>query len=1773
MAELLLPGSDEPVMQVDHAFADAEEGAERSTQVIVHPHPFYTYSQPIVVRAGMTLAEIVAAAGIPATYHGFLRVFVDDMEVPRAQWAFVRPRVGRHVYVRATPQGGGHGGKNILSMVLMLVVVVAASFFAPMIAGAMLPGMVGAAAGSATAFAFSAVTHIIGAGLTILGAMAINALIPPPSMQGEGLASQRALLSGVKNQFAPYADIPRHFGKRRVYPLMAAHPYTEAQGKKRYLRVLLAVGWGPLSISDIKIGETPIANFNQVEYEVREGWDAAHALFGTLPVGKSADTAQTLFTNSVSEDSFSILLDDAGVDASGNAIVGVGAWQTRTTLDGVSEISVDLNLPYGWVKYNDNGSTDPITAFVDVEYRLVGASNWTSVTWAGHDTDDGTDNDGELRIKDESRSPTSRGGRWKVPTVGQYEVRLRRRTKRFTPERKYAQRIEWSVLRSIKPQNPLNISGLSVIALRLKATDQLNGFPDAINCVVESYLPAYNGSTWSWSLSHSPGWAYADLMRRRGVDGLIADTRIDLTGIKAWADACAGTAPNASEAYWEFNGTFERGALFTALRQVAAHGRASFLIKDGRYSIVRDVSQTVPVQHITPRNSFGYSGEKGFVDLPHGLKITFVNLAKGYQQDEVIVYADGYSASNASKFESMELPGCTSATQAWREGRYYLAVGQLRPEVHSVTMDIEHLRCTMGDLVRLSHDVLSIGIASGRIASLDIGRNVLIYSEQFNNAAWTKGLATVSANTAVAPDGTTTADTLTEDSTNNYHTINQFAGTIGAVETFSFYAKAAGRSWVGVQVGNTFNAYFDLANGVLGTVNSGTASISAVGNGWYRCAVTTTRAGNQNNIIFLCPANGTVSYLSNGTSGVYLWGAQLEAGSTVTAYQKAATSVYGLISGLVLDNQVQRDAGINYVARIRQKDGTSALYSVDVKSGAAEVTSLIPLLTPVATSVGPMVGDLFIFGISNLESAPMLVKKIEPGPNMTAKVTLVDAQPGVWTADTGAIPAFDTYITNTTPVAQQQPAQPSFTLASDEGVIIRLADGTLQDRIAVTLGNLPSATVPATDYEVQFKKTEASDWQQAIVSKVAVRQAFIAPVLQGASYDVRLRTISQYGVTSDWVTTTGHVVVGKTTVPSNVTGFAVVNRVDGAQLSWTANPEIDVFAYAIRRGSSWDTAEIVSEFVTGTSFFVGISVATAQTFLIRAVDAIGLLSDTPSAVTAAVAAPDDITTFETYPQNDSIRFTWVSVPGTGIEYEIRAGDSWASGQKIARSGGNTVTVKLPAKLSGTKLFWIKAVSTAGLYSATARFKLVDQAPIVNRNIVLEDDFSLAGWAGAKSGLTINGSGPTSFLTVNKGIDGLSMARADFYRAVSLPAAFYARNWLEANFAATISSSLTWDGATSTWAGAGSIAWAGSIGDSAGCTLTPYISIADAAAIPANLIEEFVFNGSTTGSAGSVPASSANISYGSLHFGQGLDVYSGSEASYTFATPSTFTAIFDFRFNAYRGSYAPFMLGLIADPLTDARTMFEQAGDFLLFKLALSGGNILKVAHNVAADVFRCSGTGQADIDIPADIESGDLLTFALVQDAAERRLMCYNHRTGVTQSMLSAQAPMGAFASFLLAEAASIQAPGVTGNLQFFSAPLAVAAFSELAPIRTPSGYQPFRELVPGDYRYQNAVVWLNIEVADRSLDITVAEVVLSIDVPDLHQKASLALTTSAVAVIFPTPFNAVPTLQVTQNDGTVLAIARVTNLTALGFTVQLFDATSPTTPVAGTIAYSATGY
>src|SRR5690625_6435350 len=100
-------------------------------------------------------------------------------------------------------------------------------------------------------------------------------LIKPPKPPGAPREAERLPgISGQSNQLAPFGTIDKIYGRVRVVPELGAKPYTEIAGDDQYLLMLLVVAHGPLEISDIGIGETPITHLDDYEIAVRPGhWD------------------------------------------------------------------------------------------------------------------------------------------------------------------------------------------------------------------------------------------------------------------------------------------------------------------------------------------------------------------------------------------------------------------------------------------------------------------------------------------------------------------------------------------------------------------------------------------------------------------------------------------------------------------------------------------------------------------------------------------------------------------------------------------------------------------------------------------------------------------------------------------------------------------------------------------------------------------------------------------------------------------------------------------------------------------------------------------------------------------------------------------------------------------------------------------------------------------------------------------------------------------------------------------------------------------------------------------------------------------------------------------------------------------------------------------------------------------------------------------------------------------------------------------------------------
>ena len=190
-------------------------------------------------------------------------------------------------------------------------------------------------------------------------------------------------------------------------------------------------------------------------------------------------------------------------------------------------------------------------------------------------------------------------------------------------------------------------------------------------------------------------------------------------------------------------------------------------------------------------------------------------------------------------------------------------------------------------------------------------RNLLTYSEEFGNALWVKQNSTVTADVVTAPDSTSSADYLIEDTGTQQKRLTRSQSVSGTTATISVFAKqgAGSTRFLAFGVNTTASDFvtvgFSLSDGtVTQTIEAGALTVVSsssvdAGDGWFRCTVTLTgisvapglMIALSDSATFASGSRGSPYYTGDGTSGVYIWGAQVDDSSTATDYQKV-TSQY-----------------------------------------------------------------------------------------------------------------------------------------------------------------------------------------------------------------------------------------------------------------------------------------------------------------------------------------------------------------------------------------------------------------------------------------------------------------------------------------------------------------------------------------------------------------------------------------------------------------------------------------------------------------------------------------------------------------------------------------------------------------------------------------------------------------------------------------------------------------------------------------------------------------
>lgn len=302
------------------------------------------------------------------------------------------------------------------------------------------------------------------------------------------------------------------------------------------------------------------------------------------------------------------------------------------------------------------------------------------------------------------------------PSEGQYDVRIRRITADSTDD-KLRNDSYWTAIRSITYQNPVRFKDISGVAMRIKATDQLNGTVNSYNAVVTTLMKSYNPDTGEWEddkATSNPADIYRYVLQSPAFakHADITDDKIDLEKLAEWWVYCD-----------KLGLTYDRvidydTSVDDVLNDICAAGVATLSKVNNIFSVIIDNERPIIKGLVTPRNSWDYSGNINYPEVPHALRIEFRNEEVGYETDERIVYNDGYDESNATLYERLQFESCTNADLAYWYGRRYFATALLQPETHTFKMDFENLTFNRGDRINLVNDVILVGVGQGRITSL-----------------------------------------------------------------------------------------------------------------------------------------------------------------------------------------------------------------------------------------------------------------------------------------------------------------------------------------------------------------------------------------------------------------------------------------------------------------------------------------------------------------------------------------------------------------------------------------------------------------------------------------------------------------------------------------------------------------------------------------------------------------------------------------------------------------------------------------------------------------------------------------------------------------------------------------------------------------------------------------------------------------------------------------------------------------------------------------------
>lgn len=568
---------------------------------------------------------------------------------------------------------------------------------------------------------------------------------------------------------------------------------SDTAEEQQYLSVLICLGMGPISrLYSYEINDQPIENLDGIDIYARYGEltqtiipNFTETIVENTVALKATYSSPIIYTTPGSDfDDLEIevnfpnglyYLDDTGGLSSLDVTFQIDARKNGTeTWTAISQQVVALTTItdtsyWSAGEWYDAGGSNQYTSDVDFTYipnwQWLEVASGGTVTTAHYDGEDYYDTSRFFPYKwrwinqewthlvdstlDYYKITGSKNSAIKksfflnsIPDSdkGRYDIRLTR----ITPDRTGSRYMDYIYLNKVKEKirDGFTYPRQALVGMKALATNQLSGGFD-FSCMVDGALiRSYDGAAYTVTFSNNPAWVCYDILTQPVIDNQhnivrwdgISPTRIDVDSFKEWADWCDELVPDGysgTEKRMTFNGTFDTDMnMWDAAWKACQVGRAALVWRGTVLYAVVDKEET-PVQLFTVGNIADGTFKETFLSLEDRaseIEVDFINSEKDYERDKFTVI--NTNLDNPSNKVNLQLIGITKPSEAWRAADYRLLCNQYQLRTIEFQADIDSIACTVGDVVRISHEIPQWGyggrVISANATSVTIDRPVTL---------------------------------------------------------------------------------------------------------------------------------------------------------------------------------------------------------------------------------------------------------------------------------------------------------------------------------------------------------------------------------------------------------------------------------------------------------------------------------------------------------------------------------------------------------------------------------------------------------------------------------------------------------------------------------------------------------------------------------------------------------------------------------------------------------------------------------------------------------------------------------------------------------------------------------------------------------------------------------------------------------------------------------------------------------------------------------------